>query len=159
MIISIEIEPPRQSDVLALIGELDRLMASLYPAESNHLLDIDALERPDVRFLVARADGRAVGCGAYRRLDAEHGEIKRMFVSPAMRGARIGQAVLAALERHAQADGLTRLSLETGISQPEAIGLYRKAGYATCEPFGTYRSDPLSLFMTKRVGPAARSCQ
>lgn len=147
-------EPPCQPDVEALITDLDRLMASLYPAESNHLLDLSTLEQPDIRFFVARASGAAVGCGAYRMLDARHGEVKRMFVRPSQRGTGLGRAMLAEIERAATAEGLRRLSLETGISQPEAIGLYRAAGFADCLPFGDYKPDPLSLFMTKSLPPA-----
>lgn len=146
-------EPPRQPEVMALIAELDRLMASLYPAESNHLLDITALEQPDVRFMVARREGAAIGCGAYRVLAPGHGEIKRMFVSPQVRGTGAGRAILAHIEASARAEGLVRLSLETGIHQPEAIGLYRRAGYVECEPFADYRPDPLSLFMSRSIAP------
>jgi GNAT superfamily N-acetyltransferase len=79
--------------VVALISELDRLMTRLYPAESNHLLDVTALEQPDIRFFVARNGGVIVGCGAYRVLDSRHGEIKRMFVAPGARGTGLGLTV------------------------------------------------------------------
>lgn len=144
-------ETPRQPDVAALIAELDRLMASLYPAESNHLLDIASLDRPDVHFMVARSGGRVVGCGAYRRIDDGHAEIKRMFVSPQARGSGVGSAILSRLESDARQQGIGRLSLETGIHQPQAIQLYRRAGYVECEPFGPYVADPLSLFMSKQI--------
>ena len=142
-------ERPRQPEVEALVRDLDRLMESLYPAESNHLLDMAALEQPDVRFFVARRGGRAVGCGAYRVLDRRHGEVKRMFVDPSQRGTGLGRAILAHIEGQARAEGLQRLSLETGIHQPEALGLYRAAGYLDANPFGSYRFDPLSAFLTK----------
>lgn len=145
-------EPPRQPEVAALVRELDRLMESLYPAESNHLLDMAVLEQPDIRFFVARRGGAAVGCGAYRVLDRRHGEIKRMFVSPSQRGTGLGRAILAHIETQARAERLERLSLETGILQPEALGLYRAAGYLDGNPFGGYRFDPLSAFMTKPLG-------
>lgn len=145
-------EPPRQPEVEALVRELDRLMESLYPAESNHLLDMSTLEKPDIRFFVARRGGTAVGCGAYRVLDRRHGEIKRMFVSPSQRGTGLGRAILAHIEAQARAEGVERLSLETGIFQPEALGLYRAAGYLDGNPFGSYRFDPLSAFLTKPLG-------
>lgn len=72
-----------------------------------------------------------------------------MFVSPSQRGTGLGRAILAHIERQARAEGLERLSLETGIFQPEALGLYRAAGYLDGNPFGSYRHDPLSAFMTK----------
>lgn len=58
-------EIPRQDDVLALIRQSDALMQSLYPAESNHLVDVETLARPEAHVFVAREDGRALGCGAF----------------------------------------------------------------------------------------------
>jgi putative acetyltransferase len=142
-------ESPRQPEVARLVAALDAYLGGLYPAESNHLLDLDALAGPDVRFLVARLDGRAVGCGALRREDAEAGEIKRMFVAPEARGLKLGRRLLEALEAEARRQGLRRLRLETGIHQAEAIALYRSGGYVERGPFGAYRPDPLSLFMEK----------
>jgi putative acetyltransferase len=151
-VITIAPEDPGQPEARALIAALDGLMIELYPAESNHLLDIETLRRPDIKFFVARYDDVAVGCGAYRVLDAEHGEIKRMFVAPIARGMRLGWRLLLHLETDAWVAGLRRLSLETGIRQPEALGLYERAGYTDCPPFGGYKPDPLSVFMTKAFG-------
>ena len=152
MSITIGPEDPAQPDVRALIADLDALMVTLYPAASNHLLDIETLRQPDIKFFVARYDDVAVGCGAYRVLDPKHGEIKRMFVTPVARGMRLGHRLLLHLETDAWVAGLRRLSLETGIHQPEAIGLYERAGYVECPPFGEYKLDPLSVFMTKKIG-------
>jgi putative acetyltransferase len=150
--ITIQPEDPAQPEIRALIDDLDVLMVSLYPAESNHLLDIETLRQPDIKFFVARYDDVAVGCGAYRVLDAKHGEIKRMFVTPVARGMRLGARLLLHLETDAWVAGIRRLSLETGIHQPEAIGLYERFGYVPCPPFSDYQPDPLSLFMTKKIG-------
>lgn len=144
-------EDPTQEDVRALIAALDRLMTRLYPAESNHLLDIEALAGADVTFLVARQGEAAMGCGAVRRHDSTLGEIKRMFVAPQARGIGLGRQILTAIEAEAARQGLRRLALETGIHQPEALGLYRNAGYRECAPFGSYLPDPLSLFMIKEL--------
>ncbi len=148
--IVIELESPDQPEIHALLAASDAYMASLYPAESNHLLDIGALTRPEVKFLVARLHGHAVGCGAVVQ-SADWAELKRMFVSPAARGRTIGRLLLMRLETIARATGVTRLRLETGIKQPEALGLYRSAGFVEIGPFGVYGPDPLSLFMEKRL--------
>jgi putative acetyltransferase len=148
--ISIATETPRQPEILRLIALSDEYMASLYPPESNHLLDIESLERPEVSFLVARGDGKVLGCGSYVGHDG-YGEIKRMFVDPQARGLKIGARLLETIERLAIEAGLPVLRLETGIHQPEAIGLYRRFGYVEIEPFADYRPDPLSLFMEKRL--------
>lgn len=149
--IAIAVEWADQPEIVRLIEALDAHAASLYPPESNHLLDIATLCGPDVTFLVARLAGRAVGCGALLSDPRGWGEIKRMFVTPHARGRRLGAAILARLEETAAAAGMTLLRLETGIHNSEALALYRRAGYGDCPPFGDYRPDPLSVFMEKRV--------
>ena len=144
-------ETPRQDDVVTLIRQSDALMQSLYPAESNHLVDIESLAAFNVHFFVARENGRALGCGAFVLGIDGHAEMKRVFVDPAARGKGVARAVMEALEREAAHLGVTLMQLETGIKQPEAIALYRKFGYVERGPFGTYKSDPLSLFMEKRL--------
>ncbi|MBD9646813.1 GNAT family N-acetyltransferase [Ensifer sp. ENS09] len=148
-------ETPRQADVLRLLELSDAYAASLYPAESNHMVDLSSLEKPEVSFFVARRDGDIVGCCAL--VDAGDGtaEIKRMFVDPEARGLRVGKLLLQALEARAAQVGLSAIRLETGIYQPEAIGLYKAAGYVERPPFGEYHPDPLSLFMEKSVRAAA----
>jgi putative acetyltransferase len=149
MPVTIAKEAPRQADVIRLLNLSDAYMASLYPAESNHLLDVSALEKPSVHFFVARHEGRIVGCASL--VDAGDGtaEIKRMFVDPASRGLSLGKKLMEALEEQAKALGLATIRLETGISQPEAIGLYRKAGFLEIDAFAPYKPDPLSMFMEK----------
>ena len=149
--IAIARESPRQDDVIALIRQSDALMQSLYPAESNHLVDIESLAAFNVHFLVAREQGRALGCGAFVLGEAGQAEMKRVFVAPAARGKGVARLLMEALEREAAQLGVTLMQLETGIKQPEAIALYRKFGYAERGPFGRYQPDPLSLFMEKRL--------
>ena len=151
MTLTVDLERPRQAAVIRLLDMSDAYAASLYPAESNHMLDLASLEGPAVRFWVARRDGEVVGCCAL--VDAGDGtaEIKRMFVDPGARGLKVARRLMEALEASARESGLEALRLETGIYQPEAIGLYRAFGYADIEPFGSYRPDPLSLFMEKRL--------
>lgn len=144
-------EDPRQPEVVAMLAALDAYCAALYPAESNHLLTVDALVRPEVSFFVARdAAGRALGCGAGVDCGA-YLEVKRMYVDPASRGLGAGHALLRAVAARAAAAGRGALMLETGIHQPEAIGLYEKAGFVRRGPFGAYAEDPLSIFMEKSL--------
>jgi putative acetyltransferase len=146
-------ESPRQDAVIRLLAALDAYQSALYPAESNHFLDLDALAAPNVRFFVARLDGEAVGCGALRihhyTETGGYGELKRMYVAPAARGHRIARRILERIEAEARAAGLACLRLETGIHQPEALTLYRSAGYAERGAFGAYAPEPLSVFMEK----------
>jgi putative acetyltransferase len=74
-----------------------------------------------------------------------------MFVAPEARGLRLGRRLLDCIEEEARGEGLGWLRLETGIHQPEALGLYRSAGFVEREAFGDYRPDPLSVFMEKSL--------
>ncbi|WP_410606433.1 GNAT family N-acetyltransferase [Amycolatopsis sp. lyj-109] len=96
-------------------------------------------------FLLARdTGGAAVGCGGLRLLGPGSGEVKRMYVEPAARGTGVAAALLRALENHARNLGITRLLLETGTGQPDAIRFYQREGYAPIEAYGPYRDEPLS---------------
>jgi putative acetyltransferase len=154
-VIVIEPTDPRRSEVRELVGELDAYMQGLYPAESNHLVDVEALARPEVRFFVGRVDGESLGCGAImlRRGEGEaYAEVKRIYVSPRARGLGLGKLLMTRLEAAAAAEGLALMRLETGIYQPQALGLFAHLGYARCGHFGDYPTDdPLSVFMEKRL--------
>ncbi len=147
--ITVSRETPHQDDIVALIRQSDALMTSLYPAESNHLVDVESLAQPHAHFFVAREVGRAVGCGAFVLGEDGRAEMKRMFVSPRARGKGVARALMMRLEIEAAREGVTLMRLETGIRQPEAIALYRKFGYVERGPFGSCKPDPLSLFMEK----------
>ena len=128
-------------------------MSALYPAESNHFDGVDTLRLPNVLFLGAVADGALIACGAVKTLrdDGAYGEVKRVYVEPAHRGRGISKALMAALEAHLLQAGIALARLETGVLQPEAIGLYRRLGYRERPAFGKYLPDPLSLFMEKEL--------
>jgi putative acetyltransferase len=147
----IRVDDPASSTARDLIDQLDRLMASLYPAESNHLLPVEALRQSDVTFLTASVDGEVAGCGAFVNQGGEYAEIKRMFVLPEFRGLKLGRRILEELENLARASGLELARLETGIHQSEALLLYENAGYRRRGPFGDYSEDPLSIFMEKKL--------
>jgi putative acetyltransferase len=164
MTVQVCAESADQPEVIALIAELDAYQAGLYPPESCHRLDIRSLTQPHVLFAVARAaDGRAVGCAAIvlappsaadEAAPPGHGELKRMYVQPAHRGAGTATRLLAWLEAQARARGCPRVLLETGPYQPEALAFYARHGYVRRGPFADYWDDPLSVFMEKPLHPA-----
>src|SRR2546427_2749522 len=96
----IRLEDPRQDEVLRLLSALNAYLESLYPPESNHLLDVESLCAPNIRFFVARRGVDLVGCGTLR-VEARYGEVKRMYVAPEARGRRLGRAILACIEDQA----------------------------------------------------------
>jgi putative acetyltransferase len=116
-----------------------------------HGLRREDVADPQLTFLVARIDGHAAGCGALRPLEPGVGEVKRMFVRPAFRGRGVARQVLAALEAAARARGYSMLRLETATRQPEAIGLYRSAGYVEIPCFGADAGNRFSVCFEKRL--------
>jgi putative acetyltransferase len=149
--VQIEAVDPLSPEAQSLIAQSDAYMAALYPAESNHLESVEALRQAHVLFVGAHVAGALVGCGAVKTMndDGTYGEIKRVFVLDAYRGKGLSKAIMQTLEAHLSASGVNLARLETGIHQPEALGLYAKLGYVAREPFGSYAPDPLSLFMEK----------
>ena len=93
------------------------------------------------------------GCGALKVLDGERGELKSMRVADAFLGRGIGRAMLENLTAEARARGLRSLWIETGSTPPfvPALRLYESAGFRRCGPFGEYREDPFSVFMTREL--------
>ena len=149
------IEPtdPESDGARALIALSDAYMTTLYPAESNHLESASALKAPNVLFLGCFLQDQMVGCGAVKILsnDGRYGELKRVFVLESHRGKGYSKAIMEKLEGHLKSSGIALARLETGISQPEALGLYKRLGYVERAPFGAYVEDPLSVFMEKRL--------
>jgi GNAT superfamily N-acetyltransferase len=99
---------------------------------------------PSGAFLVAYLDHDPVGCAGWRSHgdSGDTAELKRLYVAPTARGHGIARALLAAIERSAREYGRSRLILECGDRQPEAIGLYQGSGYELIENFGYYRDEP-----------------
>jgi putative acetyltransferase len=117
---------------------------------SAHALDLGALKSPDLHFWSAWESDHPIAVGALKRLSESHGEIKSMHTDETHRRKGAGSAMLRHIIAMARRMGLSRLSLETG-SWPyfdPARELYRRHGFVECPPFGSYVSDPNSVFMT-----------
>lgn len=131
--------------------ELDRR----YGPNPDSRFTPEQIDVPGLLFVIAKADGRPVGCGALLPLTEGVGEgvgeIKRMWVEPDARGQGVAQAILYGLESMAAEKGYRTLRLETGIRQPEAIALYARCGYAPIDCWGVYADDPISLCFEKKL--------
>jgi GNAT superfamily N-acetyltransferase len=136
-----------------LIHALNAELMQRYPEEGAKHFRLDPAEVADGRgaFLIAFHNEVAVGCGAVRLISETDAEIKRMYVTPVCRGQGIGGVILEALEAHARRLGASRLVLEAGERQPEALALYRRAGFIPIPNFGEYANSPLSLCMAKDI--------
>jgi putative acetyltransferase len=150
MIVEIKRVDPGGEDFIRLLQASDDYAASLYPAESNHMLDIETLLRPQMNFFGAMVGGVVKGCGGFWAHE-DYVEIKRVWIDPSARGLGLSRKLMTVLENEARALGFKIARLETGISQPEALGLYRALGYVERGPFGDYKLDPLSVFMEKTL--------
>ncbi|WP_173809270.1 GNAT family N-acetyltransferase [Hymenobacter caeli] len=102
--------------------------------------------------VVAYRHDQPVGCGAFKEFAGQQVEIKRMYVRPASRGQGVAQAVLAELERWARELPCAGCVLETGLNQPEAIGLYQKCGYQRIPNYGQYAGVANSVCLQKDAG-------
>lgn len=128
----------------ALINALNAELLGAYPEPGATHFGLAPEEVSGRRgaFLIVYVEGKAVGCGAVRLTDPETGELKRMYVAPAVRGRGLGRRLVSALEEEARSLGARRLILETGIRQAAAIALYRASGFEPIPLYGEYRLSP-----------------
>jgi putative acetyltransferase len=117
---------------------------------SDHALDLAGLQSPDINFWAIWDDETLLAIGALKRLSLDHGEVKSMHTTQAMRGRGAGSAMLRHIIATARASGFSRLSLETGSWEyfRPAHAFYRNHGFVECPPFADYVLDPNSVFMS-----------
>lgn len=149
-------ESPLTDDLELLFQRHTQDMHADTPPESIHMMPRTDLEHPLIDFFVLRDHGRPIGMGALKRLDATQAEIKSMHVLSEERGRGLSVRLLAGLMDHARLHDLARLSLETGAQAMflPARRLYERAGFVECGPFGDYRLDPNSVYMTITLAAA-----
>ena len=150
----IRLLPTRLDDPSAvkLIAKLMAEMEVAYPeSEPSVPCPPHEFASPSGLFLVAWAGDQAVGCGGFRSYRKDIAEVKRMYVEPWARGRGISRLLLQRLEEESRRLGYTRIRLETGTRQPEAMGLYETSGYTTIVPYGEFRDSPLSVCYEKSL--------
>lgn len=146
-------------DSTRLNAAIQQVYVEIYGDGDATPVDPRQFDPPLGHFTIGYADGAPVACGGWRARDdgsdpvLRNGdaEIKRMYVAEAHRGRGYARAVLAELELTATAAGRARAVLETGLRQPQAVALYRSAGYTPMENFGTYRDSPGSRCFAKEL--------
>lgn len=145
-------ESPHNQECLDLLTQLRTELSEKYPDELRGTpLIPEELAAPGAAFLVARCDGRPVGCGAIRPHAPGVAEVKRMFVVQEARGYGVGREILENLETFAKNFGYKTVRLETGLKQPEAISLYESAGYHRARCYGPFRENPMSVCFEKEL--------
>ena len=139
--------------VLNLLKAHLQSMYDVTPEEFTFTLPVDELRQQDCELFVARVSGEVAGCIVLKRLDSEHAELKSTHTLQSFRRLGIGQKLLHYAITEAKASGYTRLSLETGVTEPfiPAIKLYQLAGFEDCDKFSDYPINPHSRFMTLKL--------
>tara|TARA_B110001450_G_C17464651_1_gene417640 strand:- start:112 stop:579 length:468 start_codon:yes stop_codon:yes gene_type:complete len=128
-------------------------LRSVSPEDSCHVLDIDGLKNPSIKFWSLWDGNHLMGIGALKFLDKEHGEFKSIRVNDKFRGKGNGLKVINHLINEAKKINIKRLSLETGAGDffLAARKLFNKSGFETCKPFSHYRNNINSVYMTMLI--------
>lgn len=135
-------------DFRMLVRLLDAELAERDGPQHGFYHQFNGLEGLD-RVVLAQNGGQSVACGAMKIFDGNALEVKRMFTSPSNRGQGLAGLVLRELEQWAAEEGFTRIVLETGKRQPEAVSFYNKHGYGRIENYGPYKGVANSLCFEK----------
>jgi GNAT superfamily N-acetyltransferase len=147
------IRPERIDSAAAvqLIDELQQDLTARYGGPDETPLTVEQFTPPAGLFVVAYLDERPVGCAGIKASLPGTFDLKRTYVRPDARGRGVARALLAELERAAVELGGSRVRLETGDQQPEAVALYASAGYLRIPGFGIYADEPGNICLAKEL--------
>ena len=154
--LTVESEDPHSAAATGLIADLCAELGKRYGRPPSPYTADEAAD-PRAGLVVARRNGEPVGCGALRCIDETTVEVKRMYVAPVARRQGVARRILAALEQLATEHGYTRVILETGARQPEALALYDAAGYRRTVNYGRYVGNPEAACFEKRLAASSPS--
>ena len=128
-------------------------LRSVSPAGSTHVLDIDGLKDPSIKFWSLWENNKLIGCGALKFLEKNHGEFKSIRVADEFRKIRAGERIINYLIEEAKKLKISKLSIETGAGEffLPARKLFSKFGFKECPPFAHYKEDPNSCYYTLSI--------
>ena len=128
-------------------------LRSVSPAGSTHVLDIDGLKDPSIKFWSLWENEKLMGCGALKFLNENHGEFKSIRVADLYRGKGYGEKIISYLIQKSKKLNIKRISIETGSGEffKSARKLFKKSGFKKCEPFSHYKFDANSCYMTLSI--------
>ena len=128
-------------------------LRSVSPQGSAHVLDINGLKEPTIKFWSLWENDKLMGSGALKFLDKRHGEFKSIRVNDKFRNKGFGLKVINHLIEEAKKLGIKKLSLETGAGKffTPARGLFIKCGFKVCGPFSHYQEDVNSVYMSMLI--------
>jgi len=159
----VTLRPVGYTDPVAqhLIERVQQEYVVRYGGRDEAVVDGAEFSPPLGLFLVAEVDGAPAGCGGWRAHRAGEGaaELKRMYVEPDFRRRGLSRLLLAELERTAAAAGHTRLVLNSGDRQPEALALYAREGYTPVPGYGVYADSSDAVFLGKTLAAEAAAVE
>ena len=128
-------------------------LRSVSPAGSTHVLDIEGLKDPSIKFWSLWENNKLIGCGALKFLEKNHGEFKSIRVSDEFRKKKAGERIINYLIEEAKKLKISKLSIETGAGEffLPARKLFSKFGFKECPPFARYKEDPNSCYYTLSI--------
>ena len=123
------------------------------PEGSTHVLDIEGLKVPSIKFWSIWDEDNLIGCGALKFLEKTHGEFKSIRIADEFRNMGYGIKLLNHLIMEAKKNGVYKISLETGAGNffKPARKLFKNAGFKKCEPFAHYKIDSNSCYYSKNI--------
>ena len=123
------------------------------PEGSAHVLDINGLKVPSIKFWSFWENEKLMGCGALKFLNEEHGEFKSIRVHDNFRKKGSGIKVINHLINEAKKLNIKRISIETGAGKffEPARNLFNQCSFTPCKPFAHYKEDPNSIYLTKHI--------
>ena len=128
-------------------------LRSVSPAGSTHVLDIDGLKNPSIKFWSLWENEKLMGCGALKFLNENHGEFKSIRVADQYRRKGYGKKIISHLIAEAKELKIKKISIETGSGKffKSARKLFKNFGFEKCEPFSHYKADANSCYMTLEI--------
>ena len=135
-------------DVNKLLIKHFKELRSVSPKGSTHVLDIDGLRKPSIKFWSLWQQDKLVGCGAIKLLSNDHGEFKSIRIVDEFKRKGLGKKIIGHLIEKAKLNNLKKISVETGAGEffkPARI-LFKKTGFKECKPFAHYKEDINSVY-------------
>ena len=128
-------------------------LRSVSPAGSTHVLDIDGLKNPSIKFWSLWENEKLMGCGALKFLNENHGEFKSIRVADQYRRKGYGKKIISHLIAEAKELKIKKISIETGSGEffKSARRLFKNFGFEKCEPFSHYKTDANSCYMSLEI--------
>lgn len=147
----IKLDDLRGSEIARLLSDHLESISGTAPPESQHTLDLDSLRAPDITFWSVWDENTLAGCGALKKLDDQHAEIKSMKTADRFLNRGVATVLLAHIIQYATNQNYQRLSLETGSMEyfKPARHLYARFDFEPCPPFAGYIEDINSVYMTR----------